>query len=152
MTKTKVFLGGTCNNSTWRDKLIPLLKIDYFNPVVDDWTPECQDEEIRQRELCDYCLYTITPKMTGVYSIAEVVDDSNKRPEKTILCVLDEDNESSFSETQIKSLKQVKEMVKNNGANVFDSLEDIASFLNKTNKNDLIENYIIKKMKNNKEK
>ena len=152
MTKTKVFLGGTCNNSTWRDKLIPLLKIDYFNPVVDDWTPECQDEEIRQRESCDYCLYTITPKMTGVYSIAEVVDDSNKRPEKTILCVLDEDDENSFSETQIKSLKQVKEMVKNNGANVFDSLEDIASFLNKTNKNDLIENYIIKKMKNNKEK
>jgi len=148
MAKTKVFLGGTCNNSTWRDKLIPLLKIDYFNPVVDDWTPECQDEEIRQRELCDYCLYTITPKMTGVYSIAEVVDDSNKRPEKTILCVLDEDNGSSFSETQIKSLKQVKEMVKNNGANVFDSLEDIASFLNKTNKNDLIENYIIKKIKN----
>ncbi len=148
MTKTKVFLGGTCNNSTWRDKLIPLLKIDYFNPVVDDWTPECQDEEIRQRELCDYCLYTITPKMTGVYSIAEVVDDSNKRPEKTILCVLDEDDENSFSETQIKSLKQVKEMVKNNGANVFDSLEDIASFLNKTNKNDLIENYIIKKIKN----
>jgi len=148
MAKTKVFLGGTCNNSTWRDKLIPLLKIDYFNPVVDDWTPECQDEEIRQRELCDYCLYTITPKMTGVYSIAEVVDDSNKRPEKTILCVLDEDDESSFSETQIKSLKQVKEMVKNNGANVFDSLEDIASFLNKTNKNDLIENYIIKKIKN----
>ena len=152
MAKTKVFLGGTCNNSTWRDKLISLLKIDYFNPVVDDWTPECQDEEIRQRELCDYCLYTITPKMTGVYSIAEVVDDSNKRPEKTILCVLDEDDENIFSESQIKSLKQVKEMVKNNGANVFDSLEDIASFLNKTNKNDLIENYIIKKMKNNKEK
>lgn len=148
MAKTKVFLGGTCNNSTWRDKLIPLLKIDYFNPVVDDWTPECQDEEIRQRELCDYCLYTITPKMTGVYSIAEVVDDSNKRSEKTILCVLDEDDENIFSETQIKSLKQVKEMVKNNGANVFDSLEDIASFLNKTNKNDLIENYIIKKIKN----
>jgi len=150
MAKTKVFLGGTCNNSTWRDKLISLLKIDYFNPVVDDWTPECQDEEIRQRELCDYCLYTITPKMTGVYSIAEVVDDSNKRPEKTILCVLDEDDENIFSESQIKSLKQVKEMVKNNGANVFDSLEDIASLLNKTNKNDLIENYIIKKIKNNK--
>ena len=148
MAKTKVFLGGTCNNSTWRDKLISLLKIDYFNPVVDDWTPECQDEEIRQRELCDYCLYTITPKMTGVYSIAEVVDDSNKRPEKTILCVLDEDDENIFSETQIKSLKQVKEMVKNNWSNVFDSLEDIASFLNKTNKNDLIENYIIKKIKN----
>jgi len=33
----RVFLGGTCNNSKWRDVLIPRLKIDYFNPVVDDW-------------------------------------------------------------------------------------------------------------------
>ena len=32
----KVFLGGTCNESTWRDELIKKLKIDYFNPVVDD--------------------------------------------------------------------------------------------------------------------
>ena len=31
---------------------------------------------------------------------------------------------------------------------IFDSLEDIASFLNKTNKNDLIENYIVRKIKN----
>lgn len=30
----KVFLGGTCNNSTWREELKPLLKIDYFDPVV----------------------------------------------------------------------------------------------------------------------
>ena len=46
--KNKVFLGGTCNESTWRVELIPLLKIDYFNPVVEDWTPECQAEEERQ--------------------------------------------------------------------------------------------------------
>src|SRR5574343_611870 len=103
----KVFLGGTCNESTWRNILIPQLTVDYFNPVVDDWTPDCMKEELLQRQICDFVLYAITPRMTGVYSIAEVVDDSNKRPEKTILCVLDEDNESSFSETQIKSLKQV---------------------------------------------
>ena len=78
----KVFLGGTCNESTWRNELIEDLKINYFNPVVEDWTPECMVEEIRQRETCDFVLYTITPKMTGVYSIAEVIDDSNKRPEK----------------------------------------------------------------------
>ena len=27
----KVFLGGTCNDSIWRDKLIEMLTIDYFN-------------------------------------------------------------------------------------------------------------------------
>lgn len=32
----KVFLSGTCNESTWRDELIKLLEIDYFNPVVKD--------------------------------------------------------------------------------------------------------------------
>ena len=62
----KVFLGGTCNESTWRDDLIKKLEIDYFNPVVEDWTEECMAEEIRQRESCDYCLYVITPRMTGV--------------------------------------------------------------------------------------
>lgn len=36
MKKRKVFLGDTCNGSTWRNKLIPLLEIEYFNPVVED--------------------------------------------------------------------------------------------------------------------
>ena len=126
---TKVFLGGTCNESTWRDRLIPMLNIEYFNPVVEDWTPECMAEEIRQRELCDYCLYVITPAMTGVYSIAEVVDDSNKRPEKTVFCVLNDDGEA-FTVGQIRSLNSVGEMVKRNGGRFFISLKEVANYLN----------------------
>ena len=91
----KVFLGGTCAESTWREELIPLLKINYFNPVVEDWTPECMEEELRQRDTCDYCLYVITPRMLGVYSIAEVIDDSNKRPKKTIFAVIEPEGRSS---------------------------------------------------------
>ena len=102
---SKVFLGGTCNGSDWRDKLIPLLNIEYFNPVVEDWTAECQAEEIKQRKECDYCLYVISPKMTGVYSIAEIIDDSNKRPKKTIFCILEEDGSEKFTDHQLKSLK-----------------------------------------------
>ena len=52
----KVFLGGTCNESTWRQKLIPSLEIEYFDPVVPDWTPECMAREIEERENCDFCL------------------------------------------------------------------------------------------------
>lgn len=126
----KVFLGGTCNDSTWRDELIPLLKIDYFNPVVEDWTPQCQVEERKQRELCDYCLYVITPRMTGTYSIAEVVDDSNKRPEKTVFLVLLFDGVRSWTEGQFRSLTQVGEMVKRNGAKVCVTLEHVAEYLN----------------------
>ena len=142
----KEYLGGTCNESTWRDKLIKMLEIDYFNPVVDNWTEECYQEELRQREICDYCLYVITPRMTGVYSIAEVVDDSNKRPEKTIFCLLEYDLSDykmkladgkkvrkyveMFDAGQLKSLDKVGVMVEKNGGKYFRSLSEVAKFLN----------------------
>jgi len=126
----KVFLGGTCNESKWRDILINLLEIDYFDPVVEDWTPECMDEEIKQRRECEYCLYVITPKMTGVYSIAEVVDDSNKRPTKTIFCYITIDEENVFSIAQMKSLQQVGKMVKDNGGHHADGLKAVSQYLN----------------------
>lgn len=134
----KVFLGGTCNESKWRDELISMLNINYFNPVVEDWTEECMEEEIRQRKICDYCLYTITPRMTGVYSIAEVVDDSNKRPTKTIFCLLDFDDtfpiphsNRYFDEGQLKSLDRVGKMVESNGGKYFNNLIDVSIYLNK---------------------
>lgn len=132
----KVFLGGTCNESTWRDHLIKHLTIDYFNPVVDYWTEECMDEEIKQRKECDICLYAITPKMTGVYSIAEAVDDSNKRPDKTVFCVFEvENNGDRFNDAQLKSLKQVSTMIENNGGKTFgvcdyDDIVRCADYLN----------------------
>jgi len=126
----KVFLGGTCNESQWRNELISMLKIDYFNPVVKDWTPECMQEEIKQRKLCDYVLYVITPKMTGVYSIAEVIDDSNKKPDKTLFCFLVYDGGFEFTEGQIKSMKAVTDMVIRNGGQVFDNIKQVAEFLN----------------------
>lgn len=125
----KVFLGGTCNGSTWRDNVIANLKIDYFNPVVEDWTEECYQRELKERELCDYCLYVITPKMTGVYSIAEVIEDSNKRPEKTVFCFITEDI-LSFDNGQIKSLDKVGVMVENNGGKYLKSLRAAIDWLN----------------------
>ena len=126
----KVFLGGTCNGSTWRNRLIPQLEMDYFNPVVEDWTPECMDEELQQRELCDYTLYVITPKMIGVYSIAEVVDDSTNDPEGTIFCVLRGDDGNAFTDAQYKSLMQVSRMVTKNGGRTMTSLRQVADLLN----------------------
>ena len=126
----KVFLGGTCNNSVWREELITGLRIDYFNPVVKDWTPECMEEEIRQRETCDIVLYTLTPEMTGTYSIAEVVDDSNKRPEKTVMCILTEYGGKAFDKHQAKSLNQVGKMVERNGGKVYTDIDSLRVALN----------------------
>lgn len=130
----EVFLGGTTNDSDWRTKLIPKLKVKYFDPVVKDWNEEAQKLELEKRKTCDYVLYVITPKMLGSYSVAEVVDDSNKRPEKTIFCVLEEDGEGEdrveFGKHQKKSMEMLKRMVKENGATVVNTLDEIANFLN----------------------
>ena len=128
----KVFLGGTCNDSKWREYVIKYLFIDYFNPVVEDWTEEAQEVEEFEKEKADFRLYVITPKMTGVFSIAEVVEDSNKHPDKTLFCVLPEDEEDSFTIGQMKSLNQVGKIVHNNGATVLKDLDEVINYLNYT--------------------
>lgn len=126
----KVFLGGTMNRSQWREHMIANLECDYFNPMVDVWDEKAQKEEERQKGLCDYLLFVVTPRMKGVFSIAEVVDASNKSPEKTIFCILDEDDGHVWSEIQLKSLNAVEKLVRTNSARVFDSLGEITDFLN----------------------
>jgi len=126
----KVFLGGTCNGSLWRNDVIEKLKMRYYDPAGEDWTPEMMEEELKQRQECDFCLYVLTPKMEGFYSVAEVIDDSNKRPGKTIFNFINKDEGKIFSDVQIKSLKQVAKMVKENGAKYFETLQEVIDFLN----------------------
>ena len=133
----KVFLGGTCNGSKWRDSLIELLdeKVQYFNPVVENWTEDCRLKEIEERKNASVLLYVISPLLTGVYSVAEAASDSVKHPEKTIFCVLDYDTDpegkvANFNEFQWKSLEATEELIKANGATVASSLVNLAMRLN----------------------
>lgn len=128
----KVFLGGTCNESTWRNRMMIYLYdegLEYFNPVVDDWNNTAQENELHERESCNFCLYAITPKMAGCYAIAEVVDDSNKRPNKTIFVLLKDDDKLRFTEGQWKSLVSVANIVTRNGGKVFEDLKSAAMWM-----------------------
>jgi len=129
----KVFLGGTVNGSTWRDEIIPLLKVDYFNPVVDDWDEKAYHRELFERENCEFCLYVLTPKMTGFYAIAEVIDDSYKKTDKTIFCYLKQDIDCNFDDNQIESLEKTGRTVLENGGVWLKSLEEVILFLNAAN-------------------
>lgn len=82
-TPERIFLGGTrtdWNGSQWRDEVMKELtsrKYSFFNPVVDDWTPECITKEIKEKEeLCDCHLYILTPAMKGVQDVAEIVNSA----------------------------------------------------------------------------
>lgn len=130
----KVFLGGTCSGWKWRDKLQQLLKCDYYNPIVKNWSEEDRLREVRERETADFVLYGITNGIKGVYSIAEVVDDSNKRPEKTLfLNLYDIDKEMihvrAYRE-MAHSLKAVENLLKENGVKIFHSIQEVADYIN----------------------
>jgi hypothetical protein len=106
--KNRIFLGGTCNNSTWRDELMPLVQVDMFNPVVADWTPECQANEMDEKEnKCNIHFYCITKEMTGVFSIAEVMDSVHNKKVRTIMHVIPD----GFEAKQLKSLQAVADLV-----------------------------------------
>jgi hypothetical protein len=125
----RIFLGGTCSTSKWRDELIPHLEMDYFNPVVDTWTEAAYQRELVERATCDLLLYVLTPLAAGYYSIAEVVDDSNKRPNRTIFCLLEEDQSQHFTPSQFKSLKKVGQMVAANGATFLQGLPALIQYM-----------------------
>lgn len=129
----KVFLGGTCADSKWREKLIPMLNVNYFNPVTHQWDEAARQEEIKQRKECDLVLYVLS-RIYSTYSIAETVDDSNKRPQKTICCVINEkfsNNKLILNKQDLKHLDQVGKMVERNGGKYFKSLEETADYINK---------------------
>lgn len=132
----KIFLGGTCNNSTWREELIPHLKVDYFNPVVKNWNEEAQRREKEAKEECNLHLYVISKEMTGVFSIAEAVDSAAKENLRVLFCVRPE----GFSESQLKSLKATCNLISNyDGAvgTIVQDIEKIAFYLNTTYKTEV---------------
>ena len=116
----RVFLGGTCADTTWRNELIKefeLLGIEYFNPVVEDWTPECQTiEEDEKNNKCDCHLYVITKEMMGTYSIAEIINSAwqaivyGTKVNFVVFAVLDE---GTWKKHECKSFDATMNMVKN---------------------------------------
>ena len=135
----KVFLGGTCNGSKWREyymEVLDNLDIDYFIPVVENWDKEAQAIEDAEKAESDIRLYVITPKITGFYSIAEAVDDSNKTNEgiKLVFFIVSKfDDGMTFADSRFTSLVKVGNMISGNGGYFFiiNDINDVYSFKDK---------------------
>eukprot|EP00042_Codosiga_hollandica_P038923 m.321140 g.321140 ORF g.321140 m.321140 type:complete len:638 (+) comp55512_c0_seq13:1214-3127(+) len=72
----QVFLGGACNPTTWRKSIvIPVLashKITYYNPQVDDWSPDLIELEDRAKATAELLFFVIDNETRGVASMIEV--------------------------------------------------------------------------------
>lgn len=127
-----LFLGGTCQGHDWRLDLIPMLNknIKYFDPYLrngEEWNEAAKLRERVKRKTSDYVLYVLTSDCVKIpYSIAEVVDDSNKNPLGTILYI----NLEGFNKKEVNSANEIKNLCKRNGAKICESLEEIAEYMN----------------------
>ena len=108
--RNKIFLGGTCAKTNWRDIVIPKLEADYFNPAVSNWTVEDELREQQEKDFkCNVHLYLINNEMKDVYSIAEAVDSAHSdRAYLIFIVILDK-----FDIAQAKSLFAVGNLIKN---------------------------------------
>lgn len=131
----KVFLDGTENGSKWRQQLIPNLKkndIEFFDPTIQSRSKRSYQEELDQKKQSDFHLYLITPKMDDFENISELIEDSNKNPQKTLFLFMEADENDAFNTHQIKSLKRVGEMVEKNGGIWCKEIDEIINRLTAT--------------------
>lgn len=125
-----VFLGGTCNNSLWRNKLIPLLRIEFFNPVVDNWTPEDALKEEEKKETSKFLLFVVTTSQKGFYSIAELASAAYKYPDKQVVVAFVTDD-GDFDAAQKKSNAAIIKLLSPlPNFKAVDTLDEVASYLN----------------------
>jgi len=79
-------------------------------------------EWVYHRDRADYAIYVITPGVGDdmAVHIAHLVDDSHKRPEDIILCIIGKtaDGRSKFTGGQRIALREVEKIVKAQGVTV----------------------------------
>ena len=119
-----VFLGGTCENSGWRDRFPKNSFLDrFFNPVVSNWNIEHQLNELEEKALSNIHFYHINSEMAGIYSIVAEIIESCFVAKKVVIYI----NFDGFSEGQKRALKAVENMAQNHGAIICDSFDDAVS-------------------------
>lgn len=130
--KVDVFLGGTCADSKWREELIEMLEeegITYFNPVVEDWNEEARKRENYMKGTASIDFFCLTPKMKGVFSIAEMVDCSWMRPGHVAFMIKEKDGWEEWTEKQRHSLDAVSDLLISRGAYHVVSYRDLVLLL-----------------------
>nr|CAD7459381.1 unnamed protein product [Timema tahoe] len=90
MPKYEVFLGGSCNPTTWRqDVAIPTLKslgITYYNPQVAHWGPELIELEYQAKQNAAVLFFVIDNQTRSVAGMIEAAHISGRR-QKLILVI-----------------------------------------------------------------
>ncbi|KAL6447771.1 hypothetical protein ACFW04_000126 [Cataglyphis niger] len=87
----EVFLGGSCNPTTWRsDIAIPTLQnlgITYYNPQVSQWGPELIAQEYEAKQTARVLLFVIDNQTRNSAGIIEAAQLAATRSESLVLVI-----------------------------------------------------------------
>ncbi|XP_053694583.1 uncharacterized protein LOC128742285 [Sabethes cyaneus] len=131
----EVFLGGSCNPTTWRaDVAIPTLDrlgISFYNPQVSQWTPDLLELEHRAKEKAKVLFFVMdsqTRSTAGAIEVAHIAGRNSKHlvlvllPYKQNQKILDEtltiDEYMDLSRNQLL----LKQLVRRKGLPVLDNI------------------------------
>merc|ERR1711974_425277 len=73
-----VFLGGSCNPTSWRkEQVIPILKesnIPFYDPQIDNWSDPAVPIEAQAKQLADVLLFVLDTQTLAMASMVEVAE------------------------------------------------------------------------------
>jgi hypothetical protein len=126
-----VYLGGTENDSTWRDMLVPKVSgVRCYIPSNPDWDKDALAREQSIRRSATLLLFTYTPRQQLPDLAAEVILAAVHSPERVVFCVKAEDFEAElFTKAQSDALGRIGQMVLDLGGAFIPSFDDLPSFL-----------------------
>lgn len=110
--KKQVFLGGSCNPTTWRkDAAIPAIekaKVAFYNPQVDDWKPELVEVEARAKAESEVLLFVIDAQTRSIASILEATEYTVAG--RLVLLVVDDIADGTAIEGQKVTGRELKDL------------------------------------------
>jgi hypothetical protein len=115
----KIYIGKIEGSSNWKE--------NFQNHSNGHQCELIENED--EKEACDYFLYVMTPATKGVSPVINAVNDSNFYSEKTVFCIINEDNGKGFNDHQLKSLTATGKMISRNGGKWIEGLDAVAKFI-----------------------
>ncbi|XP_029639739.1 uncharacterized protein LOC115214842 isoform X1 [Octopus sinensis] len=110
--KDQVFLGGSCNPTTWRsDCAVPYLEkqgISYFNPQVEKWDVHQIGKEHEAKMASEVLLFVIDNRTRASSSLIEIAYSVGSQ--RQVLLVI-HDNESKIPKSELEELKTSYDLI-----------------------------------------
>lgn len=157
-----VFLGGSCNPTTWRSEVaIPLLEqqlVNYYNPQVSRWYPELIEKENFAKAFASVLFFFIDNQTRSIVAMVEVAELSATH--RKLVCMLNEYDQRNtvicgelVSQKELEDLKHAHKIIKNlvlrQGVPVFNNLNRAMNCVAEMIKDNPSTDQLIKDLKQN---